>query len=154
MNQTPPTPKKNHSALILSLFAVIIIGPMLFAWVLFQKNDHFQLKLSNHGDLLSPPANISNTPFYDLQKKQNITGDALLQGKWWLVYIGPDKCYHECQNTLYNMRQLRLSLGKNTSRLERLFVPHPGCPITICEQYLNEFYPDMLRAKMEPVDFM
>lgn len=137
-----------NSKLILILMLLIIAGPMLFAWHLYFKGNTHQIKLSNNGDLISPPQNIVQATFLDLQKKQPFKGEQLL-GKWWLVYVGPNKCYQECQTILYNMRQIRLALGKNTSRLERLFVPHPQYSISVCEDFLNEFYPDMLRVKID-----
>lgn len=143
---------KSHSKIIFSLFAVILLGPMLFAWVLFNKHEQYQIKLNNNGDLITPTMSINEMSLYDLQKKTDFKG-ADLKGKWWLIYVGPNQCYAECQNTLYNMRQLRLALGKNTERVDRLFIPHPSCPLTVCEQFLNEFYPDMLRAKVTPEHF-
>ncbi|MFI4937509.1 MAG: SCO family protein [Candidatus Berkiellales bacterium] len=144
--------QSKHSKLILFLLIIIILGPIIFAWMLYHKGNHQQLRLSNEGDLISSPPNISSSNFFDLSKKESFTG-AILKGKWWLVYVGPDKCYQECENTLYNLRQVRLALGKNTERVDRLFIPHPDCAVNVCEQFLNEFYPDMRRAKMDQVEF-
>jgi hypothetical protein len=51
------------------------------------------------------------------------------------------------------MRQIRTALGKESSRVERLFLAHPQCETSVCETYLSESYPDMLRAKLSPTDF-
>ena len=65
----------------------------------------------------------------------------------------PQKCYEECQSTLYNLRQLQVALGKDSSRVERLFIAHPDCPSALCEVFLTENYPDLLRVKLKPLDF-
>lgn len=144
--------KGKHTKLILGLMILIVVGPFLFAWVMLQKGNLQQLRTSNHGDLIIPPPSISTTTLYDLNISQAYPGSKL-EGKWWLVYVGPNKCHQECQNTFYNMRQVRTALGKNANRVERLFIPHPNCPQDVCELYLNEYYPDMARAKIDPADF-
>lgn len=136
-----PTPSK-HSRLVLFLILAVVIGPFLFAWILVKRSETHHFKTSNHGDLISSPRNIADVEF----------GKKLL-GKWWLVYVSPQKCHQECQDVLYNMKQLQTALGKDATRVERLFVPHPNCPNDICETYLSEFYPDLTRATFNAKDF-
>jgi cytochrome oxidase Cu insertion factor (SCO1/SenC/PrrC family) len=141
MSDTIASPPSKHSKLILLLILLVIIGPMLFAWVLVKRAEKHEFKQSNHGDLIPSPPNAAP-----------ILGKQFL-GKWWLVYVGPQKCYEECQSTLYNLRQLQVALGKDSSRVERLFIAHPDCPSALCEVFLTENYPDLLRVKLKPLDF-
>lgn len=149
---TPTTASSKHPRLVLFLIILVIIGPMLFAWMLVKRADKHQFKQSNYGDLIPSPPNVAKINFYDLKRNENVSGEKFL-GKWWLVYVGPQKCYQECQNVLYNLRQLHVALGKDTSRVERLFIPHPNCPSALCEVFLTEYYPDLMRAKLSPLAF-
>lgn len=141
MSSTIASAPSKHPKLILFLILLVIIGPMLFAWVLVKRAEKHEFKQSNHGDLIPSPPSATT-----------ILGKQFL-GKWWLVYVGPQKCYEECQSILYNLRQLHVALGKDSSRVERLFISHPDCPSALCEVFLAENYPDLLRVKLKPLDF-
>ena len=45
-----------------------------------------------------------------------------LQGKWLMVHVGPARCDAACIQQLYLMRQLRITQGKEQSRIERVWV--------------------------------
>lgn len=139
--------KVHQPKFIFFLFFAILVGPFLAAYLLIQKPaDVF--RLNNHGDLITPPQDISALSFYDPQKNEPFKGQDL-NGKWWLMYVAPLKCQQTCHNILYNMRQIRSALGKDATRLERLFIAHPSCPNSVCEQYLTENYPDMRKAQLK-----
>ncbi len=136
--------KKAHPTLILFLFFLTLLGPFAFAVVLVQKGYAHQFRLKNHGDLITPVRNLAPV-------KEELA--KTLAGKWWLVMVGPEQCYQGCQTTLYNMRQIRTALGKDAPRLERLFIHHPHCPISICEQQFMEQYPEMRTIKLSLAEF-
>jgi cytochrome oxidase Cu insertion factor (SCO1/SenC/PrrC family) len=142
--------RPNHTKLIISLMLFIILGPMLFAWMLFFKGNLQQIRLSHHGDLIAPPINISEILFHE---KQEAFKGSNFNGKWWLVYTAPHLCYQECQNTLYNMQQLRLALGKNTERVERLYIINPHCSISICQQTAAKDYAGMKQVSLDKTEF-
>jgi len=146
------TKKSKHGKLILILMIGIVFAPFLFAWRLVHTGNSENLKLNNHGELIIPPSRFTQLPLMNLANQQPMSSDELL-GKWWILYVGPSKCYQECQTILYNMRQIKVALGKNSNRVERVFIPHPKCPQNVCEQYLNEFYPDMLRVQLQTQPF-
>lgn len=136
----------------LLLIVLVIIGPLLFAWFLVKRAEVYEFKKSNHGDLIRSPPNIQKIAFYDLKTQTALPGKTLL-GRWWLVYIGPRQCYQECQSTLYNLKQIQIALGKEASRVDRLFIAPPECPAALCESYLSEFYPDLTRVTLSNADF-
>jgi cytochrome oxidase Cu insertion factor (SCO1/SenC/PrrC family) len=74
---------------------------------------------TNYGDLLAV------TP---LQQTQGATQDGVpfdlekLRGKWVMVHVGPAGCDAACEQQLYLMRQIRITQGKEQSRIERLWV--------------------------------
>lgn len=142
---------KSKSFTLLLIF-LGIFAPFAFAWILVEKGQVNQLPLNNHGDLISPVENINHFILQDLTKKQSYPGSAL-NGKWWLVYVAPKKCQEACHHTLYNMRQIHTALGKQSSKLERLFIARPDCPQSVCETFLNENYPDLRKVTLNPADF-
>lgn len=139
---------------IFTIFFIVLFGPVLIAYALFHRggSGDYPFHLNNHGDLIKPPYNINTLYFYDLNKKENFSGQ-MLSGKWWLMYIGPSKCQQTCHSILYNMRQIRQALGRDASRVERLFIAHPDCSISVCEDYLNETYPEMRKVQLTSNDF-
>lgn len=74
---------------------------------------------SNYGDLLKAAP---------LQQTVGQTPDGhpfnleALRGKWVMVHVGPARCDADCARQLYLMRQIRIALGKEQSRVERLWV--------------------------------
>lgn len=137
------TPSKNQRLVIILIF-LVTLGPFLFAYTLYKKGNAAQLKMNNHGDLISPMINV--------ERNKAIGGKSLL-GKWWLVYVGPKNCRLECHDMLYNLKQIRTALGKDTHRVERLFIAHPDCQQSVCETYLKESYPDMKQITMSMAEF-
>jgi len=45
-----------------------------------------------------------------------------LRGKWVMVHVGAASCDAACAQQLYLMRQIRITQGKDQSRIERLWV--------------------------------
>jgi hypothetical protein len=52
---------------------------------------------------------------------------SLFRGKWTLVYVGDGSCDASCRATLYVMRQTRLALGTDMTRLSRVFLVTANC---------------------------
>jgi cytochrome oxidase Cu insertion factor (SCO1/SenC/PrrC family) len=99
--------------ILFGVFAVPVVAAYLayFGW---RPAGH-----SNYGEL------IKATPL------QQTGGQALdgrpssldaLHGEWVMVHVGPGQCDADCAQQLYMMRQVRIALGKDQSRFERLWV--------------------------------
>jgi hypothetical protein len=75
---------------------------------------------SNYGELLLPPATVTSQPF------DRLGGGSLgfddLRGKWVLVASDSGDCAAACREKLHAMNQVRLALGRNASRVDRVFV--------------------------------
>jgi hypothetical protein len=91
----------------------------------------------NHGELIQPPRPL---PPVDLprialggegaeQKATELAAPdpSLFRGKWTLVYVGDGSCDASCRATLYVMRQTRLALGTDMTRLSRVFLVTANC---------------------------
>ncbi len=117
MNQTKPEVKT--SRLQLMLVATLFIGPLVVAMVLYYGDFHWRpVGLSNHGTLLTPITNVVE-PLSDRETAQQ------LNDKWTLLYPSSGDCGPEsiCRERLYKMRQVRLMLGKNMDRIQRVILP-------------------------------
>jgi cytochrome oxidase Cu insertion factor (SCO1/SenC/PrrC family) len=74
---------------------------------------------SNYGELLKV-APLQHTGGNLLDGK-SFNLDAL-HGKWVMVHVGAAKCDEACARQLYLIRQVRITQGKDQSRIERLWV--------------------------------
>lgn len=73
----------------------------------------------NYGELISPPRPLPTV---------NLPGvPALFRGRWTLVYVGDGSCDASCRQALYVMRQTRLALGTDMTRIARVFLVSGGC---------------------------
>ena len=75
---------------------------------------------ANFGELLLPPAELPAQEFSTRAGKRFTFAD--LAGKWILVASDSGECAAPCQQKLATLRQVRLALGRNASRVERVFV--------------------------------
>lgn len=74
---------------------------------------------ANYGTLI-PPKPLSNTALTDLDGRDFRFSD--LRGKWVLVQFDAAACDEYCERKLYFMRQVRKALGKDMSRVERVWL--------------------------------
>jgi len=105
--------------LLFALFASPIVASLLTYQ--FYKPD----VTSNYGELLAPRP-VTDHAFGRAE------GGAFrfesLRGKWVLVASDSGACAEACQAKLTTMRQVRLALGRNASRVERVFVADDAAP--------------------------
>jgi len=100
--------------LIVALFAL----PMVVSFVAYR---YFPPgATANYGELLLPPAAVTSQPFDEAGASAfDFQG---LRGKWVLVASDSGDCPAPCRGKLQAMHQTRLALGRNASRVERVFV--------------------------------
>lgn len=125
-----PTPAHKKQIWILSLLIAIIVGPMLFAWVLVQKNEKIQFKLNHHGDLISPLPTLKAFAKTDFSP---------YQGKWLMMIVTPTQCDTSQTHWFYQLHQMKIALGKNASRLEQVFVSLSPEAATSCETSFQNY---------------
>jgi hypothetical protein len=75
---------------------------------------------ANYGELLLPPATITKQPFNRLDGGGFVFRE--LEGRWALVTSDSGACAAPCAEKLAAMRQVRIALGRNATRVERIFV--------------------------------
>ncbi len=75
---------------------------------------------ANYGELLLPPAVIADHAL--ARPDGNEFRFSQLKERWILVASGSGACAGACAQKLHAMRQVRLALGRNASRVARVFV--------------------------------
>jgi len=110
--------------IVLGVFFV----PLVLAFLMYYGGGWRPAGSTNHGELISPPRPLS--------------GD-IWHGKWTLVYVGDGRCDGQCRAALVLMRQTRLALNADMSRVQRVFLATANC----CERaYLDEQHPGLIVA--------
>jgi len=120
-----------QSNLTLWLILFVCVLPIVASSVLY-----FMWKPTrfvNHGELLDPVP-LADVVF--LQKQGGQFSFSELSGRWSFVSIDDGVCDDYCAKKLYLMRQLRLTQGKYSDRVERVWLIPDGqqpAPQTLAE---------------------
>ena len=104
--------------LLVSLFAVPIAASFLAYRYANPKPN------ANYGELLLPPAPITPQPLEGEGGKAFTFSS--LAGQWVMVMADAADCPGRCADKLSTMRQVRLALGRESGRVQRVFVADDG----------------------------
>jgi hypothetical protein len=104
------------------LLALLFLLPLVFATWLYYGGRVLQPEgQTNHGEILEPIVNLA-------EALPGSRAAALSDGSWLLVYANSGDCNTSCRDALYTLRQSRLMLGKDMSRVQRVFLHGPVAP--------------------------
>lgn len=108
---------KTRQRLKLIVLFLLFAGPLLLAWVWYHNTDVAWLKPGtvNHGTLIQPPKPLEHSTL------QAAGGEFQLNRKWTVVVAAPN-CEKVCVKALYVTRQVRIALGKDNERVQRLLL--------------------------------
>jgi cytochrome oxidase Cu insertion factor (SCO1/SenC/PrrC family) len=112
--------KIKSKSYLIGLF-VVFFGPLFFAmWLFYVPNSWLSSRTQNHGTLIEPAQPLEK---FELS---SVDGDAWnhehFSGKWTLLYIGDGTCDLYCEASLFKMRQVRLTLGRDSDRVQRKYL--------------------------------
>jgi hypothetical protein len=108
----------------LLLIALVFFGPLLVAAWMYYGGHFGTVGSSNHGALLEPISNLADAlPESEVLQKGH--------GSWLVLYNDASDCADSCRDALYTMRQGRQMLGKEQSRLLRVFLHGDTPPDTV-----------------------
>ncbi len=74
----------------------------------------------NHGELVVPAIAVKVSSLKALDGE--VLKEGFLTDHWTLVYEGAGDCGSGCETALHNIQQVRLALGKERHRVQRLFI--------------------------------
>ena len=120
-----PTPLRTRNLRTLALLAGLFLLPLLASFWMYYGTDWRPGSSVNHGELVMParplpqinPTVVLGTP----------ARGTLFKQVWTLVYVGPGSCDDSCHHSLYVMRQARLALNNEMTRVERVFLVTSAC---------------------------
>lgn len=102
--------------------AFVFMLPIIGAHLLYKYGRGYLLKNpTQYGALLQPPVNLEKLVVLG-ERGKPVEAQAM-RGKWLLLYIYQENtCQKACMEHLYFMRQIRVALGKEGSRLANWFL--------------------------------
>ena len=116
----------------LALLAALFLLPLALAFCTYYGTDWRPSGHLNHGELISPARPLPRValPRVTLETSAPAappTQATAFRGHWSLVYVGDGECDASCRETLYVMRQTRLGLNNDMTRVERVFLVTGEC---------------------------
>lgn len=100
--------------------AALFLVPVIVAWFLYSGRAGLDPGPGAHGVLAEPPIELGEI---ELPAGGDAGVEARLTGRWTFFYLERDECRGACEEALIRMRQVRLALGKDASRVQRVFLP-------------------------------
>lgn len=144
MTATPDDNAPRASRTQFWLLVVIFFVPLVTAFVVYYGFGWRPAGTTNKGDLISPARPLEPGVLLDAQDQQ--LDESLLKGKWSLVYIGGGECDARCREALTLIRQSRLALNDDASRVQRIFLVTEDC----CDlNYLRTEHEGLITARVE-----
>jgi hypothetical protein len=98
--------------------AALFFAPLVASFWLYYGTAWRPAGHVNYGELINPPRPLPAV---------NLPGVTLFRGNWTLVYVGNGSCDASCHQALYVMRQTRLALGTDMTRIARVFLVSGSC---------------------------
>ena len=119
-------------ALAALFFLPLLVSAWLYYGMSWTPGGHV-----NHGELIQPARPLPRVELPRIAAGGDTAGETtrelaasvptLLRSNWKLVYLGDGSCDASCRDTLYVMRQTRLALGTDMTRLARVFLVTANC---------------------------
>ncbi len=133
-----PEIRSRSKRLIPVLLALLFVGPFATAMYLYYYGgDSWRPQGSvAHGILIGNPPSLAD---HAVSLPDGAT--AAFTGKWSLLYVSNGSCAGECQQALYQLRQVRQALGRDMSRVQRYFITTGGAPDA---ELMHSAHPDLI----------
>ena len=81
----------------------------------------------NHGRLIAPPRPLPQPALPRLPPGAGAAAGDTFRGDWTLVYVGDGACDEDCRHALLVMRQTRLALNRDMTRVARVWLATGTC---------------------------
>jgi len=105
--------------------AALFFLPLALAFYTYYGTDWRPVGRVNHGSLVTPPRPLPPLalPRVPPGAAQGVT----FRGDWTLVYVGDGACDEDCRRALLVMRQTRLGLNNDMTRVARVWLATGKC---------------------------
>lgn len=139
----PAVPSKSSRRLIYWV-VLAFFAPLLLAFFIYYGTSWRPSSMSNKGDLISPVVSLPETELH--KPDGSVLDKQWLQHKWTLAYVGEGSCDQSCRDALLITRNIRLLLGKDSTRVQRAFLFAGTC----CDaNYFSVEQPDLIIARVD-----
>ena len=116
-----PKASRSQLWLVVSMFFV----PLGIAFLMYYGNAGWRpVGSTNKGELIDPARPL---PEVALLTPGSPTAADFLRGKWSIVFVGSGACDAACRKALTDIRQVRLALNQNSTRVQRVFLYSGPC---------------------------
>lgn len=121
----PPDGRTNYGDLLQPQQEVGAVMTMPLAGML-PDDEKARLLLDTPGAPVVTPAESSPGSSTDTDRAKAGVSLADWRGRWLIISIAPAACEEPCATNLYNMRQVRLTTGRDRDRVQRLWLITDG----------------------------
>jgi hypothetical protein len=111
----------------LALLAALFLLPLALAFLSYYGSSWRPAHSVNHGVLISPPRPLDSLQLPQLLAPATPAATRLFREQWSLVYVGGGDCDASCRNALGVMRDARLALNTDMTRVAQVFLVSGAC---------------------------
>jgi hypothetical protein len=116
----------------LTVLAALFLLPLAMAFCTYYGTGWRPSAHLNHGQLINPARPLPAVALPRISLESGAPGtppgrELAFRGRWSLVYVGGADCDAACREALYVMRQTRLGLNADMTRVERVFLVSHDC---------------------------
>jgi cytochrome oxidase Cu insertion factor (SCO1/SenC/PrrC family) len=141
MTSNANMPGRSNATLWLLLASFILPAVAAYAYFFFGDRP----EPDTYGELITPVVDIETLELTDVL--DNPIPRKELTSSWRMFYISAGSCAEQCEQSLYNMRQINTALGKNQSRVDHA-VLHSATVQPEFIELLEQQHPHVLRARI------
>jgi hypothetical protein len=126
------------------LMLIIVFGVIAAGFLMVPKTEQQRQKMievfgtTNQGQLVKPTVDISGV-LAEIPATE--------KPKWQIVIVGGSNCGQQCEDILFNTRQIHMLLGKYTGRVQRIFLQGPEQIVD--PQWLQQEHPFLQLAPLD-----
>lgn len=107
---------------MLVAIAVLFFLPLAAAWWLYVNVEQLpEDEVVAHGELVRPARPLGPFELAGAAGHEPVS-DRTLAGRWTVVFVGPADCDDACVETLWEARQVQARLGRESIRIQRLYL--------------------------------
>jgi len=125
----------------LLLMLGIAAAPFLLAWLLINFTDIGRSGApASHGTLVAPPFPLPDAVLHEPgHEPVAIAANHRLHRHWTLAHVAGASCDQACEAALLTMRQVRLALGRDAARVQRVLAVDEGALDLLTPRQRAEF---------------
>ncbi len=121
----PSSDLRMRNLRMLAVLAALFLLPLLLSFWMYYGTAWRPASRVNHGELITPARPLPAVKLSILAGAPR--SGSLFHRNWSIVYIGAGQCDASCRNSLYVMRQTRLALNNDMTRVDRVFLVTADC---------------------------